>query len=219
MNYRQLVLMVAVFCAPGSCAYAPPTYDVPPILANRDEVAKQLQSLGATLEAQVLLQVQVDREGIPEDVRVVRGSGDRHLDALAVWAGRQMRFTPARYRGQPVEASVRVPVTFALPPQITQQPELLDTQAVTKIMESDYAELRGSARVNVQVGTLGAIRDSKDLVAETAELREAVSPLLPQLRFSPALANDRTVAAWVILIFEFAGAESRVRIEPPEEPA
>jgi hypothetical protein len=130
-----------------------------------------------------------------------------------------MRFSPARFRGQPVEASVRVPVTFALPPQITQQPELLNTLAVSGIMESDYGELRGNVRVNVQVGTLGAVRDSKELTAETTELREAVSMLLPQLRFTPALSDDRVVAAWVILIFEFAAAESRVRIEPPEEQA
>lgn len=73
------------------------------------------EALRAGLSGTVLLDVLVDVDGRPLDVRIVQSSGHRVLDmaarrhVLARW-----RFEPAMRDGQPVQALGRVPVDFRL---------------------------------------------------------------------------------------------------------
>lgn len=60
----------------------------------------------------VLLQVRVDAQGRPSRVDVVQSSRSRPLDREAVRAVQQWTFSPAIRNGQPVEATVLVPVEF-----------------------------------------------------------------------------------------------------------
>ena len=60
----------------------------------------------------VTLAVTVGVDGAAKDIRVVRS--DPELDAAAVAAVRQWRFTPARKDGQPVESTVTAPISFRL---------------------------------------------------------------------------------------------------------
>jgi periplasmic protein TonB len=66
------------------------------------------------LQGHVLLQVDVSAAGAPLDVRVVGSSGHGMLDEAAADAVRTWRFVPASRGGQPVEASVEVPVDFRM---------------------------------------------------------------------------------------------------------
>ncbi|MFT3762085.1 MAG: TonB family protein [Pseudoxanthomonas sp.] len=62
----------------------------------------------------VLLHVTVGADGVPTDVDFARRSGTRALDRAAQDAVRQWRFTPAQRDGQPVAASVDIPISFDL---------------------------------------------------------------------------------------------------------
>lgn len=72
-------------------------------------------ALRGQLQGTVLLQVLVDVDGRPIEVRVHRSSGHRVLDdAARRHVLRQWRFQPAVRNGQPVQALGLVPVDFRL---------------------------------------------------------------------------------------------------------
>ena len=62
----------------------------------------------------VLVNVEVDADGLASDVNVSRSSGFPQLDEAAVQAVRQWKFEPARAAGFPVSSHVEVPVRFSL---------------------------------------------------------------------------------------------------------
>ncbi|MFT4255675.1 MAG: TonB family protein [Pseudoxanthomonas sp.] len=62
----------------------------------------------------VLLRVAVDANGNATHVDFVQRSGSRVLDRAAQDAVRQWRFTPAQRDGQPMAASVDIPISFDL---------------------------------------------------------------------------------------------------------
>jgi protein TonB len=66
------------------------------------------------IEGEVLLRVAVGLDGRAERVEIVRSSGSALLDKAAVEALERWRFEPARAAGQPVAATVEIPVTFRL---------------------------------------------------------------------------------------------------------
>ena len=61
----------------------------------------------------VLVEARVDASGAVSSVSVANGSGSRLLDRAAMDAVRRWRFEPARSNGQPVAATVRVPIQFS----------------------------------------------------------------------------------------------------------
>ena len=66
------------------------------------------------IEGEVLVRVAVGLDGRAERVEVLRSSGSGLLDEAAVEALERWRFEPARAAGQPVAATVDIPVTFRL---------------------------------------------------------------------------------------------------------
>ena len=62
----------------------------------------------------VLVRVMVGPDGVPTDVEVAQRSGSRDLDRAALGAVRHWRFRPARRNGQPVAASIDIPIDFQL---------------------------------------------------------------------------------------------------------
>ncbi len=72
------------------------------------DVARQAKTQGTCI-----LQMIVDAEGHPRDIRVVRGLGFG-LDSKAIEAVKQWRFEPALKDGQPVNVQVSVEVGFHL---------------------------------------------------------------------------------------------------------
>lgn len=60
----------------------------------------------------VMIEARIGANGVPESVRVARGSGSRDLDRAAVDAVRRWRFQPATQDGRPTTGVVNVPISF-----------------------------------------------------------------------------------------------------------
>ncbi len=194
----------------------PPPYDVAPVLANREEVKAALRAVGGGLEARVVLQMRVDEEGRPQDVSVKRESGAPDLDDAALWVGEMMRFEPARYQGQPVSAWVEVPVTFDVVSRVISPPRLRNAEVIGAEIARDYPDLRGIARFRVQVDGVGWVSGVRDRRRSDPDVRKVARPLVDRLLFVPAFRGGEDIAAWVNIVFEFAGRNSRVYIESPK---
>ena len=97
---------------PGAGLSEPPRYE-----AGGDANPWPRYPAGARrrgVQGEVLVRVAVGRDGRAERVEVLRTSGSALLDAAAVEALERWRFEPARAGGQPVAATVEIPVTFRL---------------------------------------------------------------------------------------------------------
>ncbi len=220
MNARLLApsyfLAMALLAALGCGGRRPPPYDVAPVLANREEVTAAMRAVGAGLETRVVLQMRVDEEGRAQDVRIIQKSGAPELDDAALWIGEMMRFEPARYEGRPVPAWVEVPVTFSVVTRAMSPPLLRNADAVAAEIARDYPDLRGVAHFRVQVNSVGTVRQVRDRRASDLEVANVARSLIRRLDFAPAFRGGRDISAWVDLVFEFAGPESRVYLESRE---
>jgi TonB family protein len=67
----------------------------------------------ANFQGVVAIQLIVDSQGFPQDVRVVRRLG-MGLDEEAIEAVKQYRFRPAMYEGHPVSVQMIIDVDFHL---------------------------------------------------------------------------------------------------------
>jgi TonB family protein len=190
-----------------------PAYDIAPVLINRDEITRAMRSVGAGVEAQVILLVRVDELGYVQDVRVSQGSGSIDLDNAAVWIGEQMRFEPARYNGEPVPALVSVPVTFDLVERVSYPPRLRNADVVARMIVNEYGDVRGRCSLRVHVGPEGWIRQTRAPAATNDEARSAAQRLIDEVTFWPGYRGDSPIAGWVTVVFEFAGPNSRIFIE------
>ena len=80
-------------------------YQVNPEFSDQ---AKKAKSPGGV----ILLNLIVDKQGLPQNVRVVRGIG-MGLDEKALEAVRQYRFKPGMEGGMPVPVELNIEVNFA----------------------------------------------------------------------------------------------------------
>src|SRR4029079_9651624 len=95
-----------------------PRPDVLPVMLNKDLPFKYPPSLYAKkVQANVLLLVSSDREVsiVPESTHVAESSGFPPLDSAAVRGSGDLRFIPAKTRGQAVPVSILFPVYFRHP--------------------------------------------------------------------------------------------------------
>ncbi|CAN5729283.1 hypothetical protein BH23GEM8_BH23GEM8_16010 [soil metagenome] len=94
-------------------------YDVKPELVDRQRVSQSLieryppMLREAGIGGTVVLWVFIDADGVVTDTRVVRSSGHDLLDEAAGLAMRDMAFTPARHRSEPVAVWIQLPITFS----------------------------------------------------------------------------------------------------------
>jgi protein TonB len=65
-------------------------------------------------EGTVLLRITVGADGVPYGIALARSSRSRSLDRAAMSAVRNWRFRPAMRNGQPVPATVQIPVSYRL---------------------------------------------------------------------------------------------------------
>jgi protein TonB len=64
------------------------------------------------IQGSVTLEVIVDRDGVPSEIRVQRSLDAAGLDVEAVRAVRQWRFNPGRIGGTPVDVLVNIVLDF-----------------------------------------------------------------------------------------------------------
>lgn len=207
--------LVTLLMLSGCGTRRSPSYDSPPVLANREEITAAMRAVGAGLEARVVLLVRVDSKGRVEGVRVGRSSGNDELDNAAMWIGEQMRFDPARYEGAAVAALIEIPITFDVVSRVVRPVRLRNAEEIAGYVIRDHGELRGTARFRVHVGPEGWVREVKDRWPHDREVQDAARPLIEDLKFWPAYRGDSAKSSWVNLTFEFAGPATRIYLDSP----
>ena len=92
--------------------------DVLPVMLNKDLPFRYPPSLYAKkVQANVTLRVFIDKEGlvVSESTHVAESSGIPSLDSAAVKGSVELRFIPAKTRGEAVPVSILFPVYFRHP--------------------------------------------------------------------------------------------------------
>ncbi len=95
-----------------------PRPDVLPVMLNKELPFRYPPSLySKKVQANVTLRVFIDKEGaiVPESTHVAETSGFAPLDSAAVKGSNELRFIPAKTRGQSVPVSILFPVYFRHP--------------------------------------------------------------------------------------------------------
>lgn len=100
--------------APPPSMRAPGVADVAAVPISSPAPSYPRRAMQRRETGTVRVQVQVGLDGRPSDVRVLESSESRDLDRAALDAVRKWRFRPAQRNGQPVEATVVVPIAFRL---------------------------------------------------------------------------------------------------------
>lgn len=106
--------MLAKASRPAKSVVAPATTDREVALAMRPHPVYPAQALRTREQGTVLVLAHVDANGQVSDARVVRRSGSPTLDRAAPNEVRRWKFSPALHDGQPIVASVEVPVSYRL---------------------------------------------------------------------------------------------------------
>jgi len=65
------------------------------------------------IQGNVVLQIIIDENGMPEDIKIASLTHKGFADA-AIEAAKQYRYSPAYYQGKPVKIRVKQPITFSL---------------------------------------------------------------------------------------------------------
>jgi TonB family protein len=84
-----------------------------PTLVSRVDPEFTEEARAANFEGNVAIQLVVDQQGNPQNIRVVRRAG-MGLDEKAAEAVRQYRFHPATFQGHPVAVQIIIDVAFHL---------------------------------------------------------------------------------------------------------
>ena len=84
-----------------------------PTLVSRIDPEFTEEARAANFQGNVAIQLVVDQQGNPQNIRVVRRAG-MGLDEKAVAAVRQYKFHPATYQGHPVAVQIVIDVDFHL---------------------------------------------------------------------------------------------------------
>jgi len=108
--------MLAKATRPGKSVVSPTRIDRDVALTTRPRPVYPAQALRTREQGTVLVLAHVDTSGQVSDARVVRRSGSPTLDRAAPNEVRRWKFAPALHDGQPIVASVEVPVSYRLEP-------------------------------------------------------------------------------------------------------
>lgn len=98
----------------GGGVYRPGIGVTSPTLLLQVKPTYTTEALRARIQGSVLLEVVVQRDGTPRDIRVIRSLDPRGLDQQAVLAVEQWRFGPGRLNGLPVDVLVTIVLDFGI---------------------------------------------------------------------------------------------------------
>jgi TonB family protein len=128
MSMKRTMVVVALLgavvsaCSKGEGGEAfsgvGPRPDVLPVMLNKELPFRYPPSLySQKVQANVTLRVFIDKEGgiVAESTHVAESSGYPPLDSAAVRGSSELRFIPAKTRGQAVPVSILFPVYFRHP--------------------------------------------------------------------------------------------------------
>src|SRR6478672_4095266 len=92
--------------------------DVAPVMLNKELPFRYPPALYAQkVQGNVTLRIYIDSNGaiVADSTRVAETSGFSALDSAAMKGSRDLKFDPAKTRGQPVPVSILLPVFFRHP--------------------------------------------------------------------------------------------------------
>jgi protein TonB len=95
----------------GGGVYRPGGPVTPPRVLHQVKPLYTADALVRKIQGQIVLELVVDRDGHPQNIRVVTPL-DPGLDDQAMTAARQWRFEPGRLAGTPVDVAVRLVLDF-----------------------------------------------------------------------------------------------------------
>lgn len=98
----------------GGGAYRPGNGVVAPTLIRQVRPKYTTEALQLKIQGTVVLEVVVGRDGVPGDMRVIRSLDRGGLDAEALAAVKEWRFTPGRLGDRPVDVLVTVLLEFRI---------------------------------------------------------------------------------------------------------
>lgn len=118
-----LLLMGAAGCKKGEGSNLPfqtvgRQPDVAPVMLNKELPFRYPPALYAQkVQGNVTLRIYIDSNGaiVSDSTRVAETSGFSALDSAAMKGSRDLKFDPAKTRGQPVPVSILLPVFFRHP--------------------------------------------------------------------------------------------------------
>jgi len=84
-----------------------------PRVVHRADPEYTKEALDAKLEGTVVLSAIIDGDGVPTEIKLVKGLGNG-LDEKAVECFRQWRFSPALSHGEPIPVKVTMEVNFRM---------------------------------------------------------------------------------------------------------
>ena len=91
--------------------------ELPVMLNKRPPFQYPASMLARKVQANVVLRIHIDVDGkvVPESTTVAESSKHVELDSAAVRGARDLRFVPAKKRGQPISVTLNFPVFFRAP--------------------------------------------------------------------------------------------------------
>ena len=98
----------------GGGLYRPGSGVIPPTLLREVKPTYTVEALRAKIQGSVLLEVVVQRDGTPRDIRVFQSLDPKGLDLEAVRAVERWRFSPGRLNGVPVDVLVTIALDFSI---------------------------------------------------------------------------------------------------------
>jgi periplasmic protein TonB len=108
MKLAILLLIAAVSLRSQEIAH-----NTAPRLTHKAEPQYTKEASAAKIEGDVSLSLTIGTDGVPSDIKVVRGLG-MGLDEKAVECLQQWRFEPATSHGEPVSTKAKVVISFRL---------------------------------------------------------------------------------------------------------
>jgi TonB family protein len=180
-----------------------------PIPTLRPEPEYSEEARRAKWQGAVLLQVVIDENGVPQDIRVARSVG-LGLDEKAIEAVQQWRFKPGLKDGKAVPVSANIEVNFRIPSAdpvamaapaskpITVGGRVMESRVVQRIppvypANARTARVQGTVQLSVTIGPDGRVQDVQAL-SGPAMLTQAAVQAVAQWVYQPFLLNGQAVS-------------------------
>jgi len=87
-------------------------YDEPPVLLSKIKLKYPEEAKRKGIEGKVFLKLIISKTGTVKSVEVLKGIPE--LNQAAIEAVKNLKLKPAKYKGKPVNAVVRIPIDFKL---------------------------------------------------------------------------------------------------------
>jgi TonB family protein len=176
---------------------------VPPVLISKVEPTYSEEARADHLSGSVLVSLTVGVDGIPTDIKVVKGLGEG-LDEKAMEAVSQWRFQAGTKNGVPVAVKAQVSVNFVLindvqktaasPAGNATPPSLISKVEPEYTNEARKKKLSGSVLLSIIVGADGVPRDIQVVSPLGLGLDEKAIKAVSKWRFKPGTKSGLPAA-------------------------